>query len=970
MVFNVDGQAGSLPAAFTYTIPAPAISSIFPARASTLGGTLLVVDGVGFRPGATVVFRAGAEETPAISTRVSGTTMLVTTPPQAAGDVSLVINNADGQQASGALTFFGPDAGVPPPSILSVSPGSGDAGGGYDVVIEGQDFRAPRVLFGSTIVSGTLQDRQPPENDRLTIVAPPSPTGVAAVVDIQLSNDDGQSASQPFVYTFVAATAPRVDSVTPALLPAQATTTVVISGQRFDAVRARVLIGGVEVPVLARSSTRITASINTRQLPTGPNTLVVENGDGLSTSAAIQVLAPVAVLVPRLLSVSSTSLHARVAGDELVVLGENLDQGTVIPTLRAVAVGGTDGVTRVVSRTATVLVLEVPALDDGTHLLELAFPELQPPTVLVSPAIEANDPVIAFSSLRARTDGTVELTILGDAINPDALTAVDLVDFGGRPLPCEVTTATEGLVRCGTTTGLAGGTGYVPRLTWAGTFAGVGQPVSVDGDTIGFGEPVGSSPLVAAAIQIPSNTFFDQVPLDTGLVVPGLDAAGLAPIVDVSVVLVRTGVIVATGQAEVFTGFAGVTLTDGILLDLSEEGQDVYSLALGVGSVQVVSADVELSGRRVANVGGFGNPNVIWPNQVNAVTGLFELGDVNRLVAVHPTEPLTVPLAAIAVVNAFRIVDTRSLSIGQWSVCLADQVALQAPQLCRPLIVNQRGAELEPNDTDVDATAVAINTVGKPEGIPMAGDVAGAESDRYFFLATTGVGRVRASLTGICDPGMTMQIRARNDATVLGTTTTSDGCFTLQAELPAAGQYVVEVTGTSPAYSLLVEEIVCGDGIVTENEACDDGFSLNGNDIAFSNILFSTGIAACSNACEEPGEPDDVVPVGIADSSNTFRTLTPGDTDQFAVAVSTAGFLGVGTTLRNGPSSIVDCQDSMRVTVSTLTGTVLGEDISSANGACPFVQVPVQADTFVITVSSVSGTDTIPYKLFTFPLAP
>jgi hypothetical protein len=301
-------------------------------------------------------------------------------------------------------------------------------------------------------------------------------------------------------------------------------------------------------------------------------------------------------------------------------------------------------------------------------------------------------------------------------------------------------------------------------------------------------------------------------------------------------------------------------------------------------------------------------------------------------------------------------------------VCLADQVALQAPQLCRPLIVNQLSTELETNDTDVAATAVALNTVGNPEGIPIGGILAGVDNDRYFFLATTGVGRVRASLTGICDPGLTMQIRARNDATVLGTTTTSDGCFTLQADLPAAGEYVVEVSGSSPGYSLLVEEIICGDGIVTENESCDDGFVFNGNNAAFS-VEFSTRVAACSTTCEEPGEPDDVIPVGIPDSSNTFGTLTADDIDRFATTLAAPTRFGVGTTLRNGPAGDNDCLNRMRVTLSTAAGQELATTNSGGDFECPFFAVDVPAGDYLITVQAESPTDVLRYKLFTFPNA-
>jgi antitoxin CcdA len=37
---------------------------------------------------------------------------------------------------------------------LSVAPATGAAAGGYDIVIEGQDFIAPRVVFGGVVATG------------------------------------------------------------------------------------------------------------------------------------------------------------------------------------------------------------------------------------------------------------------------------------------------------------------------------------------------------------------------------------------------------------------------------------------------------------------------------------------------------------------------------------------------------------------------------------------------------------------------------------------------------------------------------------------------------------------------------------------------------------------------------------------------------------------------------------------------
>lgn len=91
--------------------PAFAITSVVPARGTTLGGTAVVVTGRGFAPAATVTF----DGLPATGVDVvSATEIHCATPPHASGPVVVAVRNSASESASsgGAFTFDAPPTAV------------------------------------------------------------------------------------------------------------------------------------------------------------------------------------------------------------------------------------------------------------------------------------------------------------------------------------------------------------------------------------------------------------------------------------------------------------------------------------------------------------------------------------------------------------------------------------------------------------------------------------------------------------------------------------------------------------------------------------------------------------------------------------------------------------------------------------------------------------------------------------------
>jgi hypothetical protein len=95
-VTNPDGQSNASQLNFTYVAPAPTISAVTPTSGSTAGGTIVTINGSNFVSGASVIVGGTAATS---ATFVSSSSIRITTPAHAAGQVVLTVTNPDGQSA-------------------------------------------------------------------------------------------------------------------------------------------------------------------------------------------------------------------------------------------------------------------------------------------------------------------------------------------------------------------------------------------------------------------------------------------------------------------------------------------------------------------------------------------------------------------------------------------------------------------------------------------------------------------------------------------------------------------------------------------------------------------------------------------------------------------------------------------------------------------------------------------------------
>ncbi len=122
VVTNSDGQTDTLSNGYTY-VPAPTVSSITPNSGPASGGTGLTITGAGFLAGATVSLDGTAATGVSVT---SGTSITATAPAHAAGAVSVVVTNTDGQTGTLSNGYtYGSGLGLvlSGPGSATVSPG-------------------------------------------------------------------------------------------------------------------------------------------------------------------------------------------------------------------------------------------------------------------------------------------------------------------------------------------------------------------------------------------------------------------------------------------------------------------------------------------------------------------------------------------------------------------------------------------------------------------------------------------------------------------------------------------------------------------------------------------------------------------------------------------------------------------------------------------------------------------------------
>ena len=129
---------------FTYE-PVPTLSELNISSGPARGGTSVSIVGTGFVVGSSSVHFGSAKAT---GVTVENTTLIKATSPAGTGTVDVTVTTPGGTSATSPADEF---TYVPAPTVTSVSPAGGPAGGGTTVTITGTNFGiAPTVKFGGT----------------------------------------------------------------------------------------------------------------------------------------------------------------------------------------------------------------------------------------------------------------------------------------------------------------------------------------------------------------------------------------------------------------------------------------------------------------------------------------------------------------------------------------------------------------------------------------------------------------------------------------------------------------------------------------------------------------------------------------------------------------------------------------------------------------------------------------------------
>ena len=284
MVVNFDGQSGTLSNGFTYTpAPAPTLTVIAPATGPSLGGTTVTINGTNFtQSGTTRVTFGGAEATSVQLVNAGYGNLYITcrTPVHAAGAVDVTVINPTGESGtrSGGFTY----TQAPAPTLSTRNPATGLSTGGTSVNISGGGFSqygTTRVAFDGVDATGVRVISGGYGGLYVTCV---TPAHAAGDVDVTVINPDGQSTTRTAWFTYTAAPAPTLGSLSPASGATAGGAPVTVNGTGFSPYgTTRVTFDGIDATeVLVSSPIAVTCRTPAHAL--GAVGVTVVNGDGQS----------------------------------------------------------------------------------------------------------------------------------------------------------------------------------------------------------------------------------------------------------------------------------------------------------------------------------------------------------------------------------------------------------------------------------------------------------------------------------------------------------------------------------------------------------------------------------------------------------------------------------------------------------------------------------------------------------------
>jgi hypothetical protein len=278
-VTNPDGLSAIRPAAFLFADTRVTVASVLPGAGPVGGGTAVTITGKNFVAGSVVRFGGVAATSVTVQ---SPTSIVAVTPARPVGSVAVSVAAPNGETGSLANGFTYVTGA---PTVAAIAPATGSKAGGTAVTITGTNFSAGaavslggRPATNVVVVSAT----------RITAVSGPAPAvangadpALPQVVNVVVTNSDGQSGQRAQAFTYVRLT-PTLTRVQPASGPTAGGDVVTLIGSEFVP-GALVRFGGIEAPdVVVVTPTRLFARAPAH--PAGPVPVTVSLPDGLSAT--------------------------------------------------------------------------------------------------------------------------------------------------------------------------------------------------------------------------------------------------------------------------------------------------------------------------------------------------------------------------------------------------------------------------------------------------------------------------------------------------------------------------------------------------------------------------------------------------------------------------------------------------------------------------------------------------------------
>ncbi|BDI23591.1 IPT/TIG domain-containing protein [Herbiconiux sp. L3-i23] len=274
VVVAVDGGPSLTSATpFTYlAIEDRGIDGLAPAQGSTLGGTIVTIDGEGLNDPTDVVFG----DVPGVIVAVAddGSSIQVEAPAAAAGAVDVTVTFSGGETLTADDQFVYVDT-----EVFDLAPVAGSSLGGTTVVIDGEGLAtAESVEFDG--VAGTLVDVA--EDGSSVTVVTPAGLGIA---DVEVILAGGTVLTSPVDFEYLTAADRVIDGFTPGVGPAAGGSTVVITGDGFDDITA-VDFGGALGTIVAMNEEATEIVVTSPAHPAGAVSLALLNASGERFEAA------------------------------------------------------------------------------------------------------------------------------------------------------------------------------------------------------------------------------------------------------------------------------------------------------------------------------------------------------------------------------------------------------------------------------------------------------------------------------------------------------------------------------------------------------------------------------------------------------------------------------------------------------------------------------------------------------------